>query len=191
MYTTGAYNARQRNEPVLSLLPYWMWGSVLRWWLAFPLAGFSLGGEDQEGHQGKVKTRGSAGITFIVGTLFHIPDYPDPGYMNQQSWLPPCRPYGLRWQGQLNSNTHTGSAPLWSGSRSSTAEAAQWRGEWCGAGIILTLTTESIEEHTEKQKRSVHSWDTTKYRTKKLTSHLILEASTSSPFFIHIRLFSS
>ncbi len=40
-----------------------------------------------------------AGITFKVGTLFHIPDSPDPGYMNQQGWLPPCRPDGLRWQG--------------------------------------------------------------------------------------------
>ncbi|TFH39002.1 MAG: hypothetical protein E4G94_11555, partial [ANME-2 cluster archaeon] len=48
MFTTGANNARQRNEPVLSLLPDWMWGSVLRWWLAFPLAGFSPGGEDRE-----------------------------------------------------------------------------------------------------------------------------------------------
>ena len=40
-----------------------------------------------------------AGITFIVGTLFHIPDSRYPGYMNQQGWLPPCRPHGLRWQG--------------------------------------------------------------------------------------------
>ena len=41
------------------------------------------------------------GITFIIDTLFHIPDSPDPGHMNQQGWLPPCRPSGLRWQGKL------------------------------------------------------------------------------------------
>jgi hypothetical protein len=40
-------------------------------------------------------------ITFIVGTLFHIPDSPDPGNMNQQGWLSPCRPDGQWWQGQL------------------------------------------------------------------------------------------
>ncbi len=50
----------------------------------------------------------AAGITFIVFTLFLIPDSPNPGNMNQQGWLPPCRPVGLRWQGQLNSNTHIG-----------------------------------------------------------------------------------
>ena len=26
---------------------------------------------------------------------------------NQHGWLPPCRPEGLRWQCQLNSNTNT------------------------------------------------------------------------------------
>jgi len=29
----------------IGLLPDWMWGSVLRWWLIFPLAGFSPAGE--------------------------------------------------------------------------------------------------------------------------------------------------
>ncbi|MHC1574517.1 MAG: hypothetical protein ACXQTY_01755, partial [Candidatus Methanogasteraceae archaeon] len=28
-----------------SPLPGWVWGSVLRWWLAFPQAGFSPAGE--------------------------------------------------------------------------------------------------------------------------------------------------
>ena len=37
-----------------------------------------------------------AGIAFIVATLFYIPDSQDPGYMNQQGWLPPCWPIGLR-----------------------------------------------------------------------------------------------
>jgi len=94
-------------------------------------------------------------------------------HTNPQGWLPHCRPDGLRWQGKVHQGQRR------------RAKKRVW------AGIILTLTTESIEEHTEKQKCSVHSWDTTKYRTKKLNSHLTLEASTSSPFFIHIRLFSS
>jgi len=51
------------------------------------------GGADREGHPGRVKAkwggsraeeRMGTGITFIVGTLFHIPDSPDPGNMNQQ-----------------------------------------------------------------------------------------------------------
>ncbi|MBE0523358.1 MAG: hypothetical protein IBX40_03345 [Methanosarcinales archaeon] len=36
-----------------------------------------------------------AGITFIIGTLFHIPDSPDPGHTNMQGWLLPCCPIGL------------------------------------------------------------------------------------------------
>lgn len=51
--------------------------------------------------------KGAAEITSIVGTLFLIPDSPNLGNMNQQGWLPPCRPCGLRWQGQLNGYTHT------------------------------------------------------------------------------------
>ena len=53
------------------------------------------------------QSKRATGIKFIIGTLFLIPDSPNPGNMNQQGWLPPCRPDGLRWQGQLNSNTHT------------------------------------------------------------------------------------
>ncbi|MCD4765241.1 MAG: hypothetical protein K8R34_01890, partial [Methanosarcinales archaeon] len=29
----------------ISLLPSWVWGSVQRWWLAFPLVGFAPTGE--------------------------------------------------------------------------------------------------------------------------------------------------
>jgi hypothetical protein len=41
-----------------SLLPDWVWGSVLRWWLAFPQAGFSPAGEYE----------------FISARLRHSPD---------------------------------------------------------------------------------------------------------------------
>ena len=51
--------------------------------------------------------KGAAEITSIVVTLFLIPDSPNSNNLNQQGWLPPCRPDGLRWQDQLNSNTHT------------------------------------------------------------------------------------
>ena len=36
--------------------------------------------------------KGAAEITSVVVTLFLIPDSPDPVNVNQQGWLPPCRP---------------------------------------------------------------------------------------------------
>jgi len=51
--------------------------------------------------------KGAAEITSIVFYLFLVPYFPDPGNVNPQGWLPPCRPFGRRWQCQLNSYTHT------------------------------------------------------------------------------------
>ncbi|MDF1558537.1 MAG: hypothetical protein P1P80_10270 [ANME-2 cluster archaeon] len=50
------------------------------------------------------------------GTLFPIPDSPNTDNVNQKGWLPPCRPFGRRWRGQLNSYTHTRPVAACSGS---------------------------------------------------------------------------
>ena len=43
-----------------------------------------------------------AKIIIIVVTLFHIPDYPDPGNKNQQGWLPPAALTGCGGRGNVS-----------------------------------------------------------------------------------------